>query len=324
MLQLSWLGCAGLLACGGGDDTQMMFTTAPAGTAALDTSGDDGGGTANTGTSTPGQTDDADDDDDDDDDDDTMSTDDGTSSPTSTGTGDDGASSSTGSPASGDWLLTIDNTAAPPTLVRIDITTGLGETVCPLPGSASYSSLAFARDGSLYVHNSAAGRIERVDPCDCGFQIVGPTSTAALEIAVDADDGLLGTDATLDALYALDAETGLANALGPVGLDLVGAALTWSDKLPLPGPFLIDDTNNQLHSLDVRTGMATLRATLTQMVTSPGLAYHPTLDAMFVCDTNTLYELDVTTGMMTSVGNIGLTGNCTSLTAPRSAQACLD
>ena len=250
---------------------------------------------------------------------DTTASDDGASD---TGTHDSSGSTGMMGGEPGDWLLTVDDAANPPVVVRIDTNTGLGEVVCPLSATSSFNSIALARDGTLYVHNAAQGRIERVDPCDCGFQIVGPTSVGTLEISIDGDDGLVGIGTTLDALYALDPETGLANAIGPLGLDFVGSGIAWSDSLP--GVYAINDATTQLYSVSVETGNATLLATLSDLVTAPGIAYRASTDTAYVCDGNTLYELSTGSGILTAIGAIGLAGPCTSLAAPYLAEACLE
>lgn len=320
--RLAWLALPVLLGCTGDDDTRPPASTEPLGATSSSTadSADDGN-------------DDGDDDGQPSDDDvdpdtggppttsSTTADDDG---PDSTGddNDDDTTTSDTAGGEPGNWLLTVDDAASPPTLVRIDTATGVGETLCPLPGTSSYNSLVLTRTGTLYVHNATQSRIERVDPCDCGFQIVGATSAGSLQLSVDMDDGLLGLDTTLDALYAVNPQTGLANAIGPLGLDFGAVAMTWSDTAA--GPYAIDDTTNQLYTLATDSGNATLVATLSQIVANPGLAYRAGTDTTFMCDGNTLYELDTGTGVLTEIGNLGLAGACTSLTAPYVAEACLE
>jgi len=206
--------------------------------------------------------------------------------------------------------------------MRVDTGSGAAEEVCALPAASSFNSLALARDGTLYVHNATQSRIERVDPCDCGFQIVGPTSAGTLELALDADDGLLGLGLAFDAFYEINPDTGLANAVGPLGLDFVGGTLTWSDSEP--GPLALDDGTNQIYAIDLESGNAMLQATLSQVVTSPGMAYRPETDTVYVCDGDDLYELDTGSGVLTEIGPMGLAGACTSLTAPIIAESCLE
>lgn len=235
---------------------------------------------------------------------------------------DDNDSGATSGGELGDWLLTIDNAAAPPSLVRINVATGAGEARCVLPGASTFNSLMLAPDGTLFVHNATQARIDRVDPCDCGFAIVGSTSAGPLKIGPDGEDGMFGIDSGLNALFAIDASTGLANPVGPLGVDVSGSAITFSEALP--GLMAIDDANNQLYSVDTQTGAASLIATLSISVTTPGFAYRRLDDTLYVCQADVLYTLGADSGILTPVGPIGLVGDCTSLAAPRRPDACLD
>jgi hypothetical protein len=85
----------------------------------------------------------------------------------------------------GDWLLTVDRGSSPPRLVKAGLAGGSVE-VCALPASTDYTSLAFARDGTLYGHNAAQARIDVIDPCTCSFQLVGLTSLGPIALGLAA------------------------------------------------------------------------------------------------------------------------------------------
>jgi len=321
MLRLAHLTSATVLLCltvsasacnGGASDEGEGETTMLPGTAGPDTSADTG--TTSTGTtgeppddtglpvttssSGPGPIDGSD-------------SDSGSSDDTSAG----------GEP--GDWLLTVDRGSSPPRLVKVGLAGGPVE-VCALAGSVDYTSIAFARDGTLYGHNAAQGRIDVIDPCTCSFQIVGPTSLGpiALGLAGMGEEGLLGLDPALDALVRVDVETGLGTVVGPLGVLFEGSALAWSD--PLQQPYAVEGSNDYVYTLDPITGAATPLQPLSPGVDDPGLAVHPNDDALYVCDGNTLYGLDPGTGTMTMIGPLGLTGACRTLAAPQTAVACVD
>jgi len=223
----------------------------------------------------------------------------------------------------GDWLLTVDRGSSPPRLVKVGLGGGPVE-VCALPASVDYTSLAFSRDGTLYGHDAAQNRIDRIDPCNCSFQIVGPTSLGPIVLGVAGvgDDSLLGLDPALDALVRVDVNTGLATVVGPLGYIFEGSALAWSD--PLQQPYAVEGANDYLYLVNVGTGAATPLHPLSPQVTDPGLAVHPNDDALYVCDGNALYGLDPSTGSMTEIGPLGLTGACRTLAAPQTAVACVD
>lgn len=223
----------------------------------------------------------------------------------------------------GDWLLTVDRGSSPPRLVKVGLAGGPVE-VCTLPASVDYTSLAFARDGTLYGHNGAQARIDVIDPCTCSFQIVGPTSLGpiALGLAAMGDDGLLGLDPTLDALVRVDVATGLGTVIGPLGQLFEGSAIAWSDVAQQP--YAVEGSTDAVYAIDPATGAATLLQPLSPGVTEPGLAAHPSDDALYVCDADTLYGLDVGTGTLTQIGPLGLQGACRTLAAPQTAVECVD
>lgn len=243
-----------------------------------------------------------------------------TSTPgTDTDPGDDTTTAGPGDP--GMYLLTVDNAASPPALVRIDLAAAGTEVVCELPANSAYDGVVFSRDGVLYGNNQAQGRVETVNPCNCGFQLVGPTSAGSLLLTLDADDGLYGIDLALDALSQVDRDTGLANVIGALAIDFAAAGAAWSDDLT--GIYAVEDGTDQLYAIDRRTGVAASTVALDVDITTPGLAVHP--DGTFwMCSGTTLHELDPLTGMTTEAGTLELAGACTNLTAPQTAIACLD
>lgn len=223
----------------------------------------------------------------------------------------------------GNWLLTVDRGASPPRLVKVGLAGGSVE-VCALAASVDYTSLAFARDGTLYGHNAAQGRIDTINPCNCSFQIVGPTSLGpiALGLAGPGEDDLLGIDPSLDALVRVNVETGLATVIGPLGYFFSASALAWSDPLQLP--YAVEAENDYLYTVEPSTGAATPLWPLMPTVTDPGLAVHPNDDALYLCDGNTLYGLDPSNGALTVIGPLTLQGGCRTLAAPQTALACID
>lgn len=244
----------------------------------------------------------------------------GTPSTGETGPGDDDTTTA-GTGDAGQWLLTVDGAASPPVLVRIDLGTLQTEVACELPGNSDYGSVVFSRDGTLFGNNEAQSRLDTINPCNCGFQLVGPTSAAALVLTLDHDDGLLAVDPVLDALSRVDAETGLTDVIGGLAIDFVGAGAAWSDDLT--GIYAVEDGTDQLFAIDERTGVAASTVALDVDVTSPGLAVHP--DGTFwMCSGSTLYELDPLTGAASEAGALELAGACTNLTAPRTSISCLD
>ncbi len=299
-------------ACGGGDDdggsgesgsgVTATMGTDPGGTTSTDggPSGDPSGSGPASTSSGPSATD---------------------TGPLDSSSGDSGSSETSAGGEPGDWLLTVDNGTSPPRLTRVDLDGG-SVSACGLATSVNYNSIALTRDGTLYGHNAAASRLDRINPCDCSFQIVGSTSLGTISLGLDATDGLLGIYPTLDALVEVDPQTALASIVGPVGAPFESASLAWSD---LAGqPYAVEASTDSLYAVDVTTGAATLLHTLTADLINPGLAVHPNDDALYLCDGNSLYRVDPGSGALMMLGGLGLMGSCTTLTAPQAALACID
>lgn len=235
----------------------------------------------------------------------------------------DDGSETTAAGMPGDWLLTVDNGSSPPRLVRVGLAGGTVE-VCTLAPTVSYSSLVFARDGTLYGHNAAANRLDTINPCNCSFQLVGPTSLGPITLGLGpaTSDVLLGLDATLDALVRVDPSTGLGTVVGPLDFMFGVGSLAWSDTIA--SPYAIEGDNDFLYTVSVTTGESTPLQMVTEDVTNPGLAVHPNDGGLYVCSGDTMYSLDPVTGLMLPIGGLGLSGGCQTLAAPQTAVACVD
>jgi len=255
---------------------------------------------------------------------DTTTTDPSATGPEPTDGSDDDSGSTTASGGEpGDWLLTVDAGTSPSRLMRVDLTGGATE-VCTLPATVEYVSFAFTADGTLYGFNAAAARIDAINPCNCSFQLVGPTSLASLALerrGAQADE-LLGIDHTLDALVRVDLATGLATVIGPLGFFFGPADLAWSDALG--APYAIEGDNDYLYTIDPATGAATPGMPLSEDLTDPGLAVHPNDGLLYACHGDMLSTIEAATGLMSPVGALGLTGPCHTLVAPQTAIACID
>lgn len=298
-------------ACPGDDDvgggTAATSSASPTGTdTGTSAAGDDGSGTPTTGG--PAST--------------------TTSSPTTTAptgsdsgspTGGDTTTAGTGDP--GHYLLTVDTAASPPALVRIDLDAVGTAVVCEFPNNVTYNSVIFSRDGTLYGHNQGQARLDTINPCNCGFQLVGPTSAGALVLTLGGEDELYALEPGLDAFLEVDLDTGLANVLGPLAIDFVGVGAAWSDNLT--GVYAVNDADDALYAIDDQTGMASQTVGLGLDVTTPGLAVHPDGD-FWLCSGSTLHQLDPLTGIPTEAGALTLAGACSNLTAPQTSISCLD
>lgn len=301
------------LACNGGASDEGDATTLPPGTTGPDpTAGTTGGTTAEPPDDTgPGSAT-------------TSSTGPG---PLDSSSGDDDPSSGSETSAGGepgDWLLTVDRGSNPPRLVRVGLAGGTVE-VCTLAAAVDYTSLVFTRDGTLYGLNAVQNRIDAINPCNCSFQIVGPTSLGAVSLGlagIGQPDELLGIYPDLDALVRVDVDTGLGTVIGPLGYLFEASAIAWSDAAVQP--YAVEASNDYLYTVDPSTGAATPVMPLVPAVEDPGLAVHPNDGALYLCDGDTLHQVDAGTGALTAIGPLGLQGACRTLAAPQTAVACID
>ena len=247
----------------------------------------------------------------------------GTSGTTTAGTTTEeppGTTTESGDPAT--VLVTVDNGASPPALHVVDPSDASTDERCALGPSADYDSIVFTRDGDFLAHNATADRIELIDPCDCGFVVVGNTDVGTLEMTVDAEDGLIGMTLDLDAYVAINPATGLANILGPLGVAMDAGAIAWSDATSQA--HVLDATADQLYVLDTRTGALSGAVPVITDLTQPGMDALGEDQTLYVCDGTTLYTIDPVTAVLGTVGTLTLTGACTTLAAPREAIACLE
>ncbi len=112
----------------------------------------------------------------------------GSSGGSTAGTGGAGGGSggSGGAPETPLYLVSIDHWANPSVLRKIDITTGIGKVVCALPSGVdgvddvNYHSSTFSRDGILFASNAKIGWIDKIDPCSCAVEHVGPTGFGSI------------------------------------------------------------------------------------------------------------------------------------------------
>lgn len=219
-------------------------------------------------------------------------------------------------------FVSVDHGASPPALVTIVAQTANVATQCDLAPAASYDSIVFTRDNELLAHNVNNDRLERIDPCDCGFQAIGVTDLGTVELSVDAEDGLIGIDFGLSAFVEVNPATALGNVIGPLGVPAVDGALAWSDATM--AAHAIDATADQLYVVDTRTGMVAEPLALAIDLTDPAMDVIGEAQTMYVCAGTTLYTLDTSTGAIVSVGQLAFAGTCTTLAAPRRAIDCLE
>lgn len=221
------------------------------------------------------------------------------------------------------WLLTLDN--ATRTLRKVDIVTGKSAVVCTLANKYAYPSLTFRRDNVLMASAKGAA-LDRIDPCTCAVTAVGVYgggATSVNGITSDQAQGLYGISAGLQSLIAIDPKTGAAKVVGALGVKFGANGATWSDQLK--ALYAINGADDKLYTVNPQTGAATFQAKLSQSFTSVGVERHPGNGKIYACtDDSVLRVVDPTTGVVSTVGDMGTAGGCTNLAAPWGPVACVD
>lgn len=254
------------------------------------------------------------------------------SSTSSSGTG-GGTGGVGGAAPKSHYLVSIDHMANPSVLLKIDVATGTGKTVCTLPNDVdaiNFPSSTFSRSGVLFASNYQDARLDKVDPCTCQVTPVGPTGFTSIPgITVNYGPGLYGIETALDILLDIDTMTGKGTKVGDLGVDFETGGATWSDTLNngQGGLYAINGVTNSVYSLNAMTGAATLLAPISGVVFgSVGIEMHPANDVLYACTNDAiLYKIDPATGVATGIGKgMGHVNGCNNLAAPWMPVPCLD
>jgi VCBS repeat-containing protein len=192
-------------------------------------------------------------------------------------------------------------------LVTVDPATGLATPVGGF-GVPQTFSVAAAPDGTLWTvvnpFNASLARLARVNPANGLATPVGsPTWTGSPIIALEADaaNNLYGASFN-GGLYRLDATTGAATLIGPLGF-FNAQDLAFD---PAGRPWALDGGSN-LFRVDPATGASAFVAHVTGLSGQAiGLMIHPGTGTLYVTTAGSiLYTVDPATGQATPVGPFG-------------------
>ena len=157
-------------------------------------------------------------------------------------------------------------------LLQIDTSTGAATAVGQLAGLAGTGTgtfgelddgLAFTCDGNLWLASDTTNQLWQVDPASGGTRLVGNTGAAISGLAARGN-GLYGVSIDgSESLYRIDRGSGLATALGPLGLpdrmfdsglDFTADGELWATIDYLTPPAGIPPLRNDVARLDPMTG----------------------------------------------------------------------
>ena len=207
-------------------------------------------------------------------------------------------------------LLVVDSLDAS-TRVAVDLPAGL-------TGSCS---TVLTRGGEMYL--SQGRSLVRWDPCSEDWEVIGQFSDGAqiCGIASRGLIGLYGIERTTSQLVRISTADASLSPVGPTGVFWAGHGLTWDEAnerfLAITGD---DDT---LHSLDPETGEATWLADLDHEFHSVGVEVDPVSGTLFACTRRDLLAVDIVTGHVTVLGEVGEDENCADLGATWLDVPCL-
>ncbi len=161
-------------------------------------------------------------------------------------------------------LYAVDNDGQQ--LMTVNQTTGAVTTVGPLTNMIAadvVTGLDIAPDGTCYV-TSTDNLTNSLYTCELNtgtLTLVGSQTTTPLltAIAADCEGNIYGHDVGDDTIYALDAATGAATAIGPTGLDANFAQdITYDrEEHRLYGYIYTGGNSNTYGTIDVCTGAVT-------------------------------------------------------------------
>ena len=219
------------------------------------------------------------------------------------------------------FLLSINNTTD--TLEKIDVLTGAGTDLCQLESISSYPSLTFSRDNVLFASRGGTA-LDIIDPCTCQVTAVASYGGYGGVNGITSDQGLnlFGVASNQDEFISISTSAGVAEGIGPLGVDFGAAGATWSEEDQ--SVYAINATTDGLYDIDPLTGSATLIAPLSQPMGTVGIEMHPANGVLYACSSEAiLLEIDTLSGQVTEIGHTGQEGSCTNLAAPWKTVPCL-
>ncbi|MGB0588659.1 MAG: hypothetical protein ACPGU1_03170 [Myxococcota bacterium] len=220
------------------------------------------------------------------------------------------------------YLLSVNN--AQKTLEKINVETGEGTDVCQLPPTSNYPSLTFSRDNILFA--SRQGQyLDAIDPCTCEVSPVGSYNgfTGVNGITSDFGLNLFGVSHVQDVLISINSQSGSGTSIGSLGVNFGYTGATWSDEEQVI--YAIDATSDGLYTISPSTGEATFVAPLSLPLGTVGIEMHPANGILYACsDPAHLLAVDLITGEVTDLGDMGQNTACNNLAAPWKEVPCLD
>ena len=216
--------------------------------------------------------------------------------------------------------------------VLYDVNTSTGAVTNPRgTGLDTLVGIASRSDGALFGLTSFQGTpvpnaLYQIDPVSGASTLVGSTGLTNIfegDLAFNPVNGSLFGIENVDSasnrsLFRIDVTTGVATIVGNISApngDLSAMAFDASGRL-----FVIDTGNAMLLNVDPTTAGINSSVSLSmQLGARGGMAFDPTTGTGYVADggnggTNSLYTIDISTGVLTLVGPTGIPSGLAGLT----------
>ena len=202
-----------------------------------------------------------------------------------------------------------------------------------IPSNTAFTSLTFNSNvlyASVRKFNVNGDTLLRINPCDCTTEEVGQYGNGMYDglngITSNEIQDMFGSSSTDDIIIDIDPETADAGFLADLPGDWGSTGLTWSDPVDnvLYG---INATNDRLYTFDGDNAMNISDIQMNGNFGSVGIEYHPGFDVLYACgianDNNSLYSVDIDSGMVTQVVADAFEAVCDNLAAPFGPVDCI-
>ena len=201
-------------------------------------------------------------------------------------------------------ILSVDSEAD--AIYEIDPATGATTQVAPLDPSATFgiNTMTTHPDGGTIIHDYSTSSLHFLDACAGTVTLLGAHGAGnTCGVSFGPDGRLFGLDSTYDQLVEFDPATGAATTIGPIGFDVSSCGMTYDcSRDALVGA---TSNGNRVFYIDETTGAAYDILESDVPFSSVGIAYDPVDDVFFCANASQLFELDLATGLVTTIGALG-------------------
>lgn len=203
------------------------------------------------------------------------------------------------------WSMMSVNTADG-NVYEIDTTNASLSSLTSVSTDIRINSMDVSENGQAYVHISSEKQIGLFDACTGTATPLGDHGAGGLGgISFGPGGRLFGLGGGEDTLWEFDLSTGVATAIGPLGIDVGSSGMAWDcSTQTMYGA----DTNQKIvFEVDLTTGEARNIQTTGVPFSSVGLEFDRETGLLYASSGTALYTVDPTNGDTTELGSFGVT-----------------